>query len=95
MFYDKEVCDKNSISFNVNVRGLKGGHSGDDINKGRGNSIKILNSFLLDVLRKISLQISVFNGGNLRNAIPREANAIVITSYSIHYTKLYEFAANL
>ncbi len=77
MFYDKEVCDKNSISFNVNVRGLKGGHSGDDINKGRGNSIKILNSFLLDVLRKISLQISVFNGGNLRNAIPREANAIV------------------
>lgn len=65
------------ISFEVNVKGLKGGHSGDDIHKGLGNSIKILNRFLWNASNKFNIRISRFEGGNLHNAIPREASAII------------------
>ncbi len=70
----------NSEAFRIEVSGLKGGHSGDDINKDRGNSIKILNRFLWSVSKRIPIRIAGFDGGNLRNAIPREAYAIITTS---------------
>ena len=60
----------------VKVKGLKGGHSGLEIDKGRGNSLKILNRVLLE-LDKIGVRISTLNGGNKSNAIPREAEAMV------------------
>lgn len=60
----------------VKVKGLKGGHSGLEIDKGRGNSIKILNRVLLE-LDKLGVRISTLNGGNKSNAIPREAEAMV------------------
>ncbi|MDR0983209.1 MAG: aminoacyl-histidine dipeptidase [Culturomica sp.] len=60
------------------VSDLQGGHSGDDINKGRGNAIKILNRFLWQMNKKYGLRLVEFNGGNLRNAIAREASAVVI-----------------
>ena len=60
----------------MDVKGLLGGHSGDDIHKGHGNSIKILNRFLWKSTMKYDLCLSEINGGNLRNAIPREAYAI-------------------
>lgn len=60
------------------VSGLKGGHSGDDIGKGLGNANKILNRFLWESREELKLSISDFNGGNLRNAIAREAYAIVL-----------------
>jgi dipeptidase D len=62
------------------VGGLKGGHSGDDIHKGRGNSIKILNRFLWNINKRFDMRLVYFNGGNLRNAIPREARAL----FSVH-----------
>jgi dipeptidase D len=62
----------------VSISGLKGGHSGDDINKGLANSNKILNRFLWNCSHKFKLAVSDFQGGNLRNAIPREAEAIVV-----------------
>ncbi len=71
-----------SVAFRIEVSGLKGGHSGDDINKFRGNSIKILNRFLWTVSRRMPVRIAAFEGGNLRNAIPREAYAIVTTGKS-------------
>lgn len=62
----------------IKVSGLKGGHSGDDINKGRANAIKILVRFLWDAFHKYGIKIGHIEGGNLRNAIPREASAICL-----------------
>ena len=60
----------------VTVTGLKGGHSGMEIDKGRGNAIKILNRVLLD-LGTLGARLARIDGGNKRNAIPREATALV------------------
>ena len=54
-----------------------GGHSGDDINKGRGNANKILVRFLYQVMQATDMQLATINGGNLRNAIAREAEAVI------------------
>ncbi|MDO4435954.1 MAG: aminoacyl-histidine dipeptidase [Cardiobacteriaceae bacterium] len=59
-------------TFRLEVKGLKGGHSGVDIHKGRGNALKILAESLVKL--KMS-QLLLIEGGNLRNAIPREATA--------------------
>jgi dipeptidase D len=60
----------------VKVKGLKGGHSGLEIDKGRGNSLKLLNRVLIE-LDKLGVRISTLEGGNKSNAIPREAEAVV------------------
>lgn len=60
-------------AMNISVTGLHGGHSGDEIHKGYGNSIKIIARLLQDLEKKYRINISNFTGGNLRNAIPREA----------------------
>ncbi|PVX49936.1 dipeptidase D [Balneicella halophila] len=62
----------------IEVTGLLGGHSGDDIDKGRGNAIKLLGRFLWEINQKYDIEIVSFKGGNLRNAIAREAEAIVL-----------------
>jgi dipeptidase D len=69
---------RSAMAFKVEVKGLKGGHSGDDIHKGYGNANKILNRFLWNATRKFNMRLTHFDGGNLRNAIPREAYAIVL-----------------
>ena len=69
--------DKKLIAYNISIKGLTGGHSGDDIHKGFGNSIKILARMLRNVSQQYKIKICHFQGGNLRNAIPREARAIV------------------
>jgi dipeptidase D len=62
----------------VDVRGLLGGHSGLDINLGRGNSIAILAEMLQEAIEAgLVLSVDTISGGNLRNAIPREASAVV------------------
>ncbi len=68
-------------SCKISVKGLKGGHSGDDISKGLGNSNKILNRFLWNITKKTDLRLSNFDGGNLRNAIAREAHAIICVPF--------------
>lgn len=60
----------------IKVSGLKGGHSGDDIHKGLGNANKILVRYLWKAYRELGLRLSSIEGGNLRNAIAREASAI-------------------
>jgi dipeptidase D len=74
--YQKQTIPENSIAFKISVSGLLGGHSGDDIHKHRGNANKILNRFLWKFSKKYDLKLAEFNGGNLRNAIAREAYAI-------------------
>jgi len=76
--FQKEEISKESIAFKFTVTGLIGGHSGDDIDKNRGNAIKILTRFLWNSTRTFGIRLSTFDGGNLRNAIAREAFAIVV-----------------
>lgn len=74
--YQSEKTQGNQFAFSISVKGLTGGHSGDDIDKGRGNANKILNRFLWTVNKKTDLRLHSFDGGNLRNAIAREAVAV-------------------
>ena len=71
-FHEEEV-PAGSEAFKILVSGLLGGHSGDDIHKNRGNANKILNRFLWKFSNEINARLADFNGGNLRNAIAREA----------------------
>lgn len=61
--------------FRIDVKGLAGGHSGDDIEKGRANSNKLMARLLYELL-PYGPVLNRFDGGNLRNAIPREAFAV-------------------
>lgn len=71
-----EKAPGKTVGVVVRVKGLKGGHSGLEIDKGRGNSIKILNRVLL-ALTDLGVRLASIEGGNKSNAIPREAEALV------------------
>ncbi|MDP2337055.1 MAG: aminoacyl-histidine dipeptidase [Bacteroidota bacterium] len=79
--YTEVPVPADSISFRLNVTGLKGGHSGLDINLGRGNANKIFFRLLKEASKVCGLRLSSIQGGNLRNAIPREAFGIVTVPY--------------
>ena len=64
----------------IDIKGLRGGHSGGDIHKGFGNANLLLGRLLFEGLEGQHLQIVSIDGGGLRNAIPREAHAIVSVS---------------
>jgi dipeptidase D len=72
----------NYNTYKVSITGLLGGHSGDEIHKGRGNAIKIMTDFLLEATQLTGAELYKFEGGNLKNAIPREAFATVLVSAS-------------
>ena len=74
--YTMEEAPKNYAWYRVDVSDLLGGHSGDDIDKGRANSNKIVARLLWDAMQSYEMRLSYFCGGNLRNAIPREAYAV-------------------
>ncbi len=74
--YRTEEAPKNYVFYRVDVSDLLGGHSGDDIDKGRVNSNKTVARLLWDGMQSYELKLAYFSGGNLRNAIPREAYAI-------------------
>ena len=69
--------DDNMKTLKLEIKGLQGGHSGDDINRGLANSNILLARFLHSVMDKYGVLLSDIDGGNLRNAIPREAMACV------------------
>ena len=73
-----EAAPKDGFALKVRVSGLQGGHSGDNINMGRGNAIKILNRFLWDLNARYGIRLARLEGGNLRNAIAREAWAVCV-----------------
>jgi dipeptidase D len=78
MRYIPVTVGQGMASFQLSVTGLHGGHSGDEIHRGYGNSVKIMNRLLQLLYDKYGALISKFDGGNLRNAIPREAFATAI-----------------
>jgi dipeptidase D len=76
--YDKLVSvPDGDLAIQVEIKGLKGGHSGVDIVLGRANANKLLFRFLKKAIAEQEVRLSSFSGGNLRNAIPREAHAIL------------------
>ncbi len=67
-----------TVALRVKVSGLKGGHSGIDIGAGRANSLRVLAQVLRAVMTRHGLSLASLSGGNKRNAIPREASAVVL-----------------
>ena len=75
---EKMVNEKmNKLAIRLSVTGLLGGHSGDDINKGRANANQLIVWFLARIWPQTQVQLASINGGNLRNAIAREAEAVI------------------
>ncbi len=83
MSFKKEPLPRGSAAVEVSLTGLHGGHSGDEIHKGYGNSVKIMTRILRDLDERYSILLSNFDGGNLRNAIPREAFATIVVKKSL------------
>lgn len=80
--YKAMPADKNNKALAISITGLRGGHSGDEIHKGFGNSVKIMNRLLWNLANNFRISVSSFDGGNLRNAIPREAFATIVVGNS-------------
>lgn len=74
--FPTEKAPQGWFFFRVSVKGLTGGHSGDDISKNRANANKLLNRFLVQTMQKYGMRLADVEGGNLHNAIPREAHAL-------------------
>jgi dipeptidase D len=96
--YIMEDIPGNMTAYRVTVKGLKGGHSGVDINLGRANSIKVMFRFLMQAESDFDIRLSEVSGGDLRNAIPRESHSIVLVpedkiagfeSFIIRYHDMY------
>jgi len=77
--YDTEKHDKEIEGLMISVTGLRGGHSGDEIHKGYGNAVKIMARILRNLNGRFRISLFNFDGGNLRNAIPREAFSVIGT----------------
>jgi len=91
--YKKESVPEGYEACLINVSELQGGHSGEDVNKNRGNAVKLLNRILWNVSQKFGARVSYIKAGNLRNAIAREGKSICLvpqdkmTDFAIYFTK--------
>jgi dipeptidase D len=89
--YTEQPVPQNTAALELKIGGLLGGHSGDDIHKGLANANKILVRFLMSRSKKHPVSLAEIDGGNLRNAIAREAKAIVV----IHEHEIRGFLSDL
>lgn len=76
--YNEKPTPRSVFGYEISVRGLLGGHSGMDIDKGLGNANKIMNRLLYNCSKKYNIRLSEIDGGGLRNAIPRESFAKIV-----------------
>lgn len=76
--YKEEETIAGFVARKITLKGLRGGHSGLEINQGHGNANKLLARVLHDLLIEFDSQLADFEGGNMRNAIPREAHATMV-----------------
>jgi len=74
----REAIGTNLVPYIIKVRGLKGGHSGMEIDKERGNSNKLMGRILMSILSEVDFALSSLNGGSKHNAIPRETDAVIL-----------------
>ena len=75
--YNRSFAPKDFTYFRIDVSKGLGGHSGGDIHLGRANANKLIARFLFDLSKKHEIVLTEIDGGNLRNAIPRAAHAII------------------
>ena len=75
--YQPVETEEGDIALRVEIKGCKGGHSGCDIHLQRANAIKLLFRFLKDAVANFEARLACVEGGNMRNAIPREAAAVI------------------
>ncbi len=73
-----EPVPDNMAAYRLNIEGLTGGHSGDEIHKGRANAIKLAARLLWTLTSDLEIRLSYLTGGTLRNAIPPEAEAVFV-----------------
>ena len=78
--FTREDAPKDYFFVEISLKGLTGGHSGDDINKRRANAIKILSRFVYNMEEKYGSRLVSFNSGKLHNAIPRDGRAVIAVS---------------
>lgn len=74
--FEREDAPSDMFFMEIALKGLKGGHSGDDIDKKRANAIKILSRFLYLTMKATDLRLASFNSGKLHNAIPRDGKVV-------------------
>lgn len=91
--YTLERINGEYAAYQLKIGGLKGGHSGDDIHKGLGNANKLLNRILWQSSDKYELRLNSIQGGNLRNAIAREAEALFLLPQQYEKTFLTDAAS--
>lgn len=75
--FEPVETEEGDVALRVSIKGCKGGHSGCDINLQRANAIKLLFRFLKDAVANYEARLAYVEGGSLRNAIPREASAVI------------------
>ena len=76
--YKEVETDPADIALKVTLKGLRGGHSGLEINEGRANANKLMARFMNQVITYDEACLVSWQGGNMRNAIPREAHAVLV-----------------
>jgi dipeptidase D len=80
--YETVAAAADQTAFLLTVKGLKGGHSGIDIHRGRANANKLMNRMLFTAADTFKIQVESVDGGSLRNAIPRESKAVFMVPNS-------------
>jgi dipeptidase D len=82
--FKKEEVPAGSFFMRAQVKGLVGGHSGDDINKQRANAIKLLGRFLFAEMKKYDgIRLAQFNSGKMHNAIPRDGMFVIAVPHDV------------
>lgn len=80
--FQREKPAGNLFFLHISVKGLTGGHSGDDIHRKRANAIKLLSRFLYNEMQKMPVCVAQINAGKLHNAIPREGEVILAVPFA-------------
>lgn len=75
--YKQSETDSDDIALKIAVKGLKGGHSGLEIGEGRANANKLMVRILREAIKENEARLASWHGGNMRNAIPFEAEAVI------------------
>ncbi len=82
--FKREAAPSGSFFMRAQLKGLVGGHSGDDINKQRANAIKLLGRFLFAEMQKYDgIRLAQFNSGKLHNAIPRDGMFVIAVPHDL------------
>lgn len=76
--YQKTAVPENHLAYQIIISDLQGGHSGEDINKNRGNAVKLVTRIMWNLSGKFDAKISYIKSGNLRNAIAREGKCVFL-----------------